>query len=96
MYNYNYVIAMAKETIQIRVDEKTSRFVESLLVSGLFKTKSDAIRYLLSMGISATRKFSDVGEKVESLKRFEKSKGKFPIELSGGLKDLIDDRHRFK
>ena len=61
-----------------------------------FKTKSDAIRYLLSMGISATRKFSGVGEKVESLKRLEKSKGKFPIELSGGLKDLIDDRHRFK
>ena len=87
---------MTKETIQIRVDEKTSRFVESLLASGLFKTKSDAIRYLLSMGISASRRFSGVGEKVEILKRLEKSNGKFPIELSGGLKDLIDDRHRFK
>ena len=50
--HYNYVIVMAKETIQIRIDEETSKYVERMLRSGLFKTKSDALRYILSAGIS--------------------------------------------
>lgn len=92
--NYNYVIVMAKQTIQIRIDEDTSQFVEKLLRSGLFKTKSDALRYLLSMGISAASKFPDIAEKVKRLKSIERSTGKSPIVLTDGLKELLAERDR--
>ena len=93
--NYNHVIVMAKETIQIRIDEDTSRFVERLLRSGLFKTKSDAIRHLLSKGISASVEFSEITEKVKELKSLEKSAGRTPIELTGSLEELLSKRDRF-
>ncbi|MCL4480714.1 MAG: ribbon-helix-helix domain-containing protein, partial [Candidatus Thermoplasmatota archaeon] len=64
---------MAKETIQIRIDEETSRFVNRMLSSGLFRTKSEAIRYILSAGITAAAKFPEVSEKVEKLKSMEKT-----------------------
>ncbi|MGC8505219.1 MAG: hypothetical protein ACP5NK_00705 [Thermoplasmata archaeon] len=86
---------MAKQTIQIRIYEETARFVNRLLWSGLFKTKSEALRYILSMGITATNKFPEVSEKVEKLKFMEKSIGRIPIELSGSLKDLLINRDRF-
>ncbi len=93
--HYHYVIVMAKETIQIRVDEETSKFVNRMLRSGLFRTKSDAIRYILSAGITAASKFPEVSEKVEKLKSMEKTTGRPPIELSDGLKDLLVNRDRF-
>ena len=86
---------MAKETIQIRIDEETSRFVERLLRSGLFRTRSDAIRHLLSKGMSASVEFPEIAEKVKKLRSLEKSTGKFPIELTGSLKELLSDRDRF-
>ena len=95
IYNYNYVIVMAKETIQIRIDADTSRFVQRLLRSGRFKTKSDALRYLLSMGISAASKFPDVAEKVEQFEYIERSTGSSPIILTGSLKELLSNRDRF-
>ena len=86
---------MAKETIQIRIDEDTSRFVERLLRSRLFKTKSDALRYLLTMGISAASKFPDVAKKVEQFEYIERSTGSSPIILTGSLKELLSNRDRF-
>lgn len=86
---------MAKETIQIRIDEETSKFVNRMLRSGIFKTKSDALRYILSVGITAVAKFPEVSEKVERLKSMEKTTGRLPIELSGSLKDLLVNRDRF-
>ncbi|MHB8361455.1 MAG: hypothetical protein ACYDAO_10445 [Thermoplasmataceae archaeon] len=86
---------MAKETIQIRIDEGTSRFVDHMLRAGLFKTKSDAIRYLLSKGMSASTEFPEISEKVDKLKSLEKSTGKSPIELRGSLKELLGSRDRF-
>ena len=93
--HYNYVIVMAKETSQIRIDEETSKYVERMLRSGLFKTKSDALMYILSAGISILAKFPEVSEKVEILKSMEKTTGRPPIELSGSLKDLLTNRDRF-
>ncbi len=86
---------MGKETIQIRIDEDTSKFVEGLLRSGLFKTKSDAIRHLLSKGMRASVEFSEIAEKVNKLKSLEKSTGKPPIELTGSLEELLVNRDRF-
>lgn len=86
---------MAKETIQIRIDEETSKFVNRMLRSGIFRTKSDALRYILSVGITAVAKFPEVSEKVERLKSMEKTTGRLPIELSGSLKVLLTNRDRF-
>ena len=86
---------MAKETIQIRIDEETSKFINRMLRSGLFSTKSDALRYILSSGMSAAAKFPEVSEKVERLKSMERTAGRPPIELSGSLKDLLTNRNRF-
>ncbi len=56
------VLVMAKETIQIRIDEETAKIVNLLLGSGLFKTKSEALRYILSLGITAANRFPEVYE----------------------------------
>ena len=80
---------MAKETIQIRIDEDTSKFVDGLLRAGLFKTKSDAIRHLLSKGMSASVEYSEIAEKVKKLKSLDKSTGEPPIELTGSLHELL-------
>ena len=86
---------MAKETIRIRIDEETSKFVNRMLRTGLFRTKSDALRYILSAGITAAAKFPEVSEKVERLKSRQKTSGRPPIELSGSFKDLLVNRDRF-
>ena len=86
---------MVKETIQIRIDEETSKFVNRLLRSGLFKTKSEAFRYILSKGVTAAEKFPEVSDKVDKLMFKEKSIGRIPMELSGSLKDLLVNRDRF-
>ncbi|MCL5786988.1 MAG: hypothetical protein AAE987_07300 [Thermoplasmataceae archaeon] len=86
---------MGKKTIQIRIDEDTYKFVNKLLRSGLFKTKSEALRYILSMGITAAEKFPEVFEKVERLTAIERSTGRNPILLSGGLTYLLANRDRF-
>ncbi len=86
---------MAKKTIQIRIDEDTNKFVNKLIRSGLFKTKSEALRYILSMGITAAEKFPEVFEKVERLTAIERSTGRNPILLSGGLTYLLANRDRF-
>lgn len=86
---------MAKKTIQIRIDEDTYKFVNKLIRSGLFKTKSEALRYILSMGITAAEKFPEVFEKVERLTAIERSTGRNPILLSGGLTYLLANRDRF-
>lgn len=83
---------MVKETIQIRIEEETAKFVNRLLGSGLFKTKSEALRYILSMGITAVNRFPEVYEKIAKLKVMEKSTGRTPVELSGSLKDLLVNR----
>lgn len=86
---------MAKETIQIRINEETAMFVNRMLLSGIFKTKSEALRYILSMGISATEKFPEISAKVEKLKLMEKSTGRIPVDLSGSLNELLVNRDRF-
>lgn len=86
---------MAKETIQIRIDEQTAKFVDKMLLAGIFKTKSEAFRYILSMGISATEKFPEISAKVEKLKLMEKSTGKIPVDLLGSLNELLVNRDRF-
>ncbi|MCL5787988.1 MAG: ribbon-helix-helix domain-containing protein [Candidatus Thermoplasmatota archaeon] len=86
---------MGKKTIQIRIDEDTYKFVNKLIRSGLFKTKSEALRYILSMGITAAEKFPEVFEKVERLTAIERSTGRNPILLSGGLTYLLANRDRF-
>ena len=95
MYHYNYVIVMARETVQIRIDEDTSRFVDKLIKSGIFMTKSDALRYIISLGISASEDFPEILDKVVQLKALEKSTGRIPIELTGSLNDMLKERHRF-
>ncbi|MCL4342112.1 MAG: hypothetical protein M1431_08480 [Candidatus Thermoplasmatota archaeon] len=86
---------MAKETIHIRIDEETSKFINRMLRSGLFRTKSDALRYILSAGITSASNFPDVSEKVERLKSMEKTTERPSNELSGSLKEILVNRDRF-
>lgn len=66
---------MVKETIQIRIDEETAKFVNRLLGSGLFKTKSEALRYILSMGITAVNRFPKFMKKSRSLRLWRNLRG---------------------
>jgi Arc/MetJ-type ribon-helix-helix transcriptional regulator len=86
---------MAKDTIQIRIDEDTKKFIETLVKSNLFKTRSDAIRYLLSMGMSNAGDIDDILKKVDRLKELERKEKKIPVEIPGTFKNLVRNRDRF-
>ena len=70
---------MAKVTIQIRIDEETYKFVNRMLRSCLFRTKSDALRYILPLRMTSDAKFPEISEKDEKLKSMEKTAGRPPV-----------------
>ncbi len=85
---------MAKQTIQIRIDERTGDLVDSLVKSRMFNTKSEAIRYLLFLGVSSAMDLEETMEKVSLLREMEKG-GRIPIKLPGALKKFLNERDRF-
>lgn len=60
-----------------------------MLMSCLFRTKSDALRYILPLRMTADAKFPEISEKDEKLKSMGKTAVRPPIELSGSLKGRL-------
>lgn len=86
---------MATEIVQVRIDSRDIEFVDFLVKAGICRNKSEAIRYLLSVGISSSQELPQIVKAVEDLKKLEKESGEFPIKLPGATKILMSERDRF-
>ncbi len=82
---------MVNEIVQIRRERGDLEFFDFLVKAGICKTRSDAIQYLVSLGISSSKKLPQIIRVVEELKKRNK-KGEYTIELPGATGILMRER----
>ena len=87
---------MAYEIVQIRMEHADLEFVDFLVKAGICKTRSNAIRYLVSLGISSSKKLPQIIKVVEELRKKGRESERFSIELPGATKILMSERDRFQ
>ena len=56
---------MVNEIVQIRMERGDLEFIDFLVKAGICKTRSDGIRYLVSLGISSSKKLPQIIRVVE-------------------------------
>ena len=86
---------MVNKIVQIRMERGDLEFIDFLVKAGICKTRSDAIQYLVSLGISSSKKLPQIIRVVEELKKKNK-KGEYSIELPGATGILMSGRDRFQ
>ncbi len=85
---------MPAEIVQVRIEKDELEFADFLVKAGICKTRSEALRFLISRGIANSDSLRLIKDRAEDLKRTERRKGKIPIDLAGATKRLIEERDR--
>ena len=83
-------------TVPIRLEERDLRQVDFLVSLGMYKSRSEALRELIRLGVKSLKGIFEVGEAVMKLEELEEKEGDIPIRLKGALKQLLEERERFK
>jgi len=83
-------------TVPLRLEERDLRQVDLLVSLGMYKSRSEALRELIRLGVKSLKDIFEVGEAVMKLEELEKKEGDIPIKLKGVLKELLEERERFK
>jgi len=81
--------------VPVRLDSETLELIEMLVRLRVFRSRSEALRELISSGLESFKWVSKVVEAVEKLFELEKRKGDIPVRLDGALKRLLEERGRF-
>lgn len=84
-----------RKVVPVRLNQELLAAIDALVESGAYASRSEAIRALLEAGLEKLELESKLLEAVRKLFEIEKKSGKLPIELEGGLKQLLDERGRF-
>ncbi len=87
---------MVLKILQLRISETDIRFADLLVGAGICKTRSDAFRYLIDIGVSKSSELPEIFAKVQELKELEKRTGMIPIDLKGAVSTLLNERDRFQ
>jgi len=82
--------------VPIRLEERDLRQVDFLVSLGMYKSRSEALRELIRLGVKSLKGIFEVGEAVMKLEELEEKEGDIPIRLKGALKQLLEERERFK
>jgi len=82
--------------VPLRLEERDLRQVDLLVSLGMYKSRSEALRELIRLGVKSLKDIFEVGEAVMKLEELEKREGDIPIKLKGVLKELLEERERFK
>jgi len=82
--------------VPLRLEERDLRQVDLLVSLGMYKSRSEALRELIRLGVKSLKDIFEVGEAVMKLEELEKKEGDIPIKLKGVLKELLEERERFK
>lgn len=83
------------QVVPVRLDSELLEFINMLVRLGVFKSRSEALRELISYGLEKFRWIPEVIEAVEKLFELEKKEGEIPVKLNGALKQLLKERGRF-
>ncbi len=83
-------------TVPLRLEERDLRQVDLLVSLGMYKSRSEALRELIRLGVKSLKGIFEIAEIVMKLEELEKKGGDVPIRLKGALKQLLEERERFK
>ena len=81
---------MAGKVVPVRLDRELLEFIDELLRLGVSKSRSEIIRMLAKAGAERYRELSDVSRAVEKLFEVERKTGRIPVELRGGVRELLE------
>jgi Arc/MetJ-type ribon-helix-helix transcriptional regulator len=80
---------MAMRIASVRFNVKELREIDQLVEYGVFRSRSEAIRELVKLGME---NLTCLLEAVERLFELEKIEGRIPIDLSGATEQLLRER----
>jgi Arc/MetJ-type ribon-helix-helix transcriptional regulator len=80
---------MAMRIASVRFNVKELREIDQLVEYGVFRSRSEAIRELVKLGME---NLTCLLEAVERLFELEKIEGRIPIDLSGATRQLLNER----
>ncbi|RLG88022.1 MAG: CopG family transcriptional regulator [Thermoprotei archaeon] len=86
---------MNTQVVPIRLDDEILSFIDLLIKLGVYRSRSEALRELIRIGISSLGGMVEVVRAVDKLFEKEKEIGDIPIKLDGVLKEFLKERERF-
>jgi hypothetical protein len=89
------VLGMGSKTVSIRIERETLDAVDALVRLGIFKSRSEALKTLIKIGLSSVGDVANIVKISERLFELERTLGYIPVRLDGGFKDLMEMRERF-
>lgn len=82
------------KVVPVRLDPELLEAVDALVRMGVYASRSEAIRALVEAGLEKLGWSRRVAEAVAKLFEIEEREGRLPVELRGGLKQLLEERGR--
>jgi hypothetical protein len=79
----------------VTIEQETLDAVYALVRLGVFKSRSEALKTLIRIGLSSVGDVVNVVKIGERLFELERTLGYIPVRLDGGFKDLMEMRERF-
>jgi len=83
---------MSTKIVPVRLRDQELRQIDQLVEYGVFRSRSEAIRELVRLGIENLAQASDILKAVERLFEAERNEGEIPIDLSGATRQLLVER----
>ncbi len=83
---------MGSQVVPLRIDKEVLDAVDRLVELGVFRSRTEALRELVKIGLKAYEKLTRIAEGVERLREIEEKEGEIPVKLDGGLKMLLEER----
>jgi len=85
---------MSSRVVPVRLDQETLESIDLLVELGVFKSRSEAVRALVKIGIEELNDLAVIVDACEKLFELERRLGDIPIRFRGGFKELIEMRER--
>ena len=86
---------MCSQVVPVRLDRELLEFIDTLVRLGVFRSRSEALRELVSLGLEGFKWVPKVVKAVEKLFELEQKEGDIPVRLNGALRQLLEERGRF-
>ncbi len=83
---------MGTQVVPLRLDKESLEIIDELVKMGLFNSRSEALRELVKTGAKEYEKRISIVRAAELLIEMERKKGKIPLQLRGGLEELLSAR----
>jgi len=79
------VLGMGSKTVSTGIEQETLDAVDALVKLGIFKSRSEALKILIKIGLSSVGDVVNVVRISERLFELERTLGYIPVRLGGGL-----------